>query len=63
FLNVAGEIIENKLNPDVLGIKNCSRKTWKVKMPDNNFYNIAPGKGFPIWNNLEIDFGNVTAKF
>ena len=63
FLNVAGEIIENKLNPDVLGIKNCSEKIWKVKMPDNNFYVIAPGKGFPIWNNLEIDFGNVTAKF
>ena len=47
----------------VLGIKNCSEKIWKVKMPDNNFYVIAPGKGFPIWNNLEIDFGNVTAKF
>ncbi|MDE5853549.1 MAG: protein kinase [Ruminococcus sp.] len=63
FLNVAGEIIGNKLKPDILGIKNCSGKSWRVKMPDNNFYNIAPGKGFPIWNNLEIDFGNVTAKF
>ena len=62
FLSVAGELVENKLKPGILGIKNCSDKTWKVKMPDGAFYDIAPGKGFPIWKNLEIDFGEVKAQ-
>ena len=62
FLSVAGELVENKLKPGVLGIKNCSEKNWRVKMPDGIFYNIGPGKGFPIWQGLEIDFGGVTAK-
>lgn len=62
FLSVAGELVENKLKPGILGIKNCSDKTWRVKMPDGIFYDIAPGKGFPIWKNLEIDFGGVQAQ-
>lgn len=62
FLEVAGELVENKLKPGILGIKNCSGKTWRVKMPDGLNYDIAPGKGFPIWKGLEIDFGDVLAK-
>ena len=62
FLSVAGELVENKLKPGVIGIKNCSDKVWKVKMPDGEKYDIAPGKGFPIWAELEIDFGDVVAK-
>lgn len=62
FLSVAGELVENKLRPGILGIKNCSDKTWRVKMPDGIFYEIGPGKGFPIWQGLEINFGKVTAK-
>ncbi|MDE5569761.1 MAG: protein kinase, partial [Ruminococcus sp.] len=62
FLNLAGEIVANKNNPSILGIRNCSEKAWKVKMPDGNFYNVPSGKGFKIWDGLEIDFGNVIAK-
>ncbi|MGN0575195.1 MAG: protein kinase [Ruminococcus sp.] len=62
FLSVAGELVENKLKPGILGIKNCSSKKWRVKMPDGIFYDITSGKGFPIWKGLEIDFGGVTAK-
>ena len=62
FLSVAGELVENKLKPGVLGIKNLSEKTWKVKMPDGVVYDIAPGKGCPIWQNLEIDFGGIKAQ-
>ncbi|MDE6776204.1 MAG: protein kinase [Ruminococcus sp.] len=63
FRSIAGELVENKLRPGILGIKNCSQKRWKVKMPDGIFYDIAPGKGFPIWKGLEINFGEVQAKF
>ena len=62
FLSVAGELVENKLKQGVLGIKNLSEKTWKVKMPDGVVYDIAPGKGCPIWQNLEIDFGGIKAQ-
>lgn len=62
FLSVAGELVENKLKAGMLGIKNCSEKTWKVKMPDGSYYNIAPGKGFPVWAGLEIDFGKIKAQ-
>ena len=62
FLNVIGELVENKLRPGVLGIKNCSGKTWRVKMPDGIFHDVTPGKGCPIWRELEIDFGEVRAK-
>ncbi len=62
FQSIAGELVENKVRKGVMGIKNCSEKTWKVKMPDGVFYDIAPGKGFQLWAGLEIDFGGVTAK-
>lgn len=62
FLVAAGELVENKLKPGVLGIKNLSEKNWRVKMPDGIFYDIAPGKGCPIWSGLEIDFGEVKAQ-
>ena len=62
FLSVAGELVENKLKQGLLGIKNCSSRSWRVKMPDNTFYDIEPGNGFPIWPGLEIDFGEIKAK-
>ncbi|SDA22098.1 Protein kinase domain-containing protein [Ruminococcus sp. YE71] len=63
FLNIAGELVENKLKPGVLGIKNCSDKSWRAKMPNGQMADIAPGKGFPIWQGLEIEFGGgVVAK-
>ena len=61
FLSVAGELVENKLKPGILGIKNISEKTWRAKMPDGMHYNVEPGKGCPIWKGLEIDFGSVVA--
>ena len=61
FQTVAGELVENKLKPGVLGFKNISSMTWRAKMPDGNFYDITPNKGFPVWQGLEIDFGKVQA--
>ncbi|MBR6242647.1 MAG: protein kinase [Ruminococcus sp.] len=61
FTKVAGVMVENKLKQGMLGIKNSSDRTWRAKMPDGVFYDIAPGKGFPLWKGLEIDFGEVNA--
>ena len=46
----------------VIGIKNLSQKTWRAKMPDGQFYNVLPGKGFPLWGGIVVDFGGVTAR-
>ncbi|MDE6777250.1 MAG: protein kinase, partial [Oscillospiraceae bacterium] len=58
FETVTGEVVENKLRAGMLGVKNSSGKTWRVKMPDGNFYSTPSGKGFPLWENLEINFGD-----
>ncbi len=57
FQNVAGELVENKVKAGMLGIKNTSERSWSVMLPDGQFHDIEPGKGFPIWKLLEIDFG------
>ncbi|MBR7085524.1 MAG: serine/threonine protein kinase [Oscillospiraceae bacterium] len=63
FETVTGEVVENKLRPGMMGVKNSSGKSWRVKMPDGNFYAAPSGKGFPLWEKLEIDFGDgITAK-
>lgn len=62
FNKVTGEVIENKIHRGVFGIKNLSDKVWKAKMPNGEFKDINPNGGFPIWNGLEIDFGDVTAR-
>ena len=62
FLSVVGEVVENKLRSGYYGIKNCSERKWRAKMRDGAFHDIEPGKGFPIWEGLEIDFGEVKAK-
>ncbi|MBP0974008.1 MAG: protein kinase [Oscillospiraceae bacterium] len=62
FLTVTGELVENKLKANMLGIKNMSEQTWKAKMPDGKFYPVAPGKGFPLWSGIVVDFGGITAQ-
>ena len=63
LVGVAGELVENKLKPGVLGIKNVSDEPWRVRMPDGVYYDVEPGKGCPIWQGLEIQFndGKVSA--
>ena len=58
FTAVTGELVENKLKAGMIGIKNLSQKTWRAKMPDGKFYPVGPGKGFPIWGGIVIDFGD-----
>ncbi len=61
FDNVVGQVIENKIHRGVFGIKNFSNKSWNVTLPNGTPKEVAPNGGFPIWDGLTIDFGNVTA--
>ena len=62
YKTITGIIVENKLKPGVVGIKNMSQNSWRVKMPNEQFYEVAPGRGFPLWNGIVIEFGEVTAR-
>lgn len=62
FMSISAKIVANSSKPDLLGIKNCSDKKWRVKCPDNFFYYISPQMAFPVWEGLEIDFDGIKAK-
>ena len=59
FSTVVGEVVENKIQKGVLGIKNMSDKVWKVKMPDGSIHEVGSGKGFPLWAGVSADIGGV----
>jgi hypothetical protein len=59
FSTVVGEVVENKIQKGVLGIKNMSDKVWKVKMPDGSTHEVGSGKGFPLWAGVSADIGGV----
>ena len=54
----AAEIIENKIKRGVFGIRNLSEIRWSGKMPDGSSRIIEKGNVMPIWNNIELDFGD-----
>lgn len=58
FETITGEVLPNKKDPRIYGIKNLSTKTWKAKFPDGSVREIPPGGGAPIWKGLVIDFGD-----
>ena len=62
YSTVCGEVIMNKKNPALWGIKNVSDKNWRFKIPDGETKEIAKGEVNPVANNIEISFDGITAK-
>ena len=58
FTTVTGTVIENRLKKGLFGIRNQSKKTWKVVFPDQSVRDVPSGKAAPIWKGLQIDFGD-----
>ncbi len=61
YTTVTTELVENKLKPGMLGLKNLSKDVWQARMPDGKYYPVAPDKGLPLWQGIAIDFGGVKA--
>ena len=58
-----GEVIQNRNNPSLWGIKNVSAdQTWFMKAPDGRTENIPPSSVIPIMDGMEIGFADVTGK-
>lgn len=60
---VVGEVVANPQNPSILGVRNISTATWKVKLPDGSERPLAPNNVVPIKNGFVVDFvGNGQSK-
>ena len=53
---IAGEIVANPQNPQMLGLRNTSTYTWKINLPDGSQKPLAPGSVVPIKDGFVIDF-------
>lgn len=62
YLTVTGEVIMNKNNSSLWGIKNLSDKTWTFTTKTGELKKIEKGSVIPIANGLEIKFDGITGK-
>ena len=61
FKTIEGEVIMNKKNPNLWGIKNIGTATWTF-FAGEEAKTIPNGSVLPIATNMDINFGGVTAK-
>ena len=62
YLTVTGEVIMNKNNSSLWGIKNLSEKNWTFTTKTGELKKIQKGSVIPIANGLEINFDGITGK-
>ncbi len=62
YKTVTGEVIMNKNNPSLWGIKNLSDKEWSFATKSGEVKKIGNGSVMPIASDLEITFDGLTAK-
>lgn len=54
---ITGDVVQNKNNSGLWGIRNLSDNVWNIKMPDGKTKTITNNSVAPIFKNVEIDFG------
>jgi eukaryotic-like serine/threonine-protein kinase len=59
---VTGEVIMNKNNPSLWGIKNLSDDSWYMTPENGEGKNIDKGSVIPITSNLNIQFKEINGK-
>ncbi len=62
YAKIEGEVIMNKNNNSLWGIKNLSELTWTFSLPDGQLKTVERNSVVPIAKNMEINFGNTTGK-
>lgn len=61
YATVTGEVIMNKNNPALWGIKNRSDKEWSFATQNGEIKKIGSGSVIPIASNLKITFDGIIA--
>jgi hypothetical protein len=62
YNTVTGEIIMNKNNPSIWGIKNLSHDNWEMITPGGERKMIHNGAVVPIATEISIAFNAITGK-
>ena len=57
FTTITGEVIRNKKNPNLWGIRNLSADTWICELPNGAQKNINSNEVVPVLKDIKIGFG------
>ncbi len=60
FLTVAGEVIQNKKNPSLWGIRNLTSDVWLATLPDGRQLSVKTNEVIPVFKDIEIIFSGGT---
>jgi serine/threonine protein kinase len=60
YTTVTGEVVMNKNNPALWGIKNLSPDEWTMTPPAGEAKPVPPGGGIPIGAGVSIDFSGTS---
>jgi hypothetical protein len=60
YRTVSGEVVMNKNNPRLWGIKNLSQEIWKIKPPAGEEKDINPGGAIPIGPGVTVNFAGTS---
>ncbi len=56
-VNVIGEVVRNKLNPSLWGLKNLSDMDWSCVLPNGQEKAVVPGSAAPVFNGTQVTIG------
>ncbi len=56
FTTITGEVIQNKNNPNLWGLRNLSPDTWLCTMPDGSSNNVNSNQVIPVFKGVNITF-------
>lgn len=56
FSTITGEVIQNKNNPALWGLRNLSADSWMCTMPDGTQKNISTNEVIPIFKGISLVF-------
>ena len=54
---LSAEVVRNKVNPALWGLKNLSKAEWKCTLPNGDEKQIPSGKAAPIFVDTKIEIG------
>ncbi|MBQ3033081.1 MAG: serine/threonine protein kinase [Deferribacterales bacterium] len=58
YREVQGEVVANKKDPSMLGLRNNSSRPWSAALPNGATKSFAPGEVIRLDKGVKINFGN-----
>jgi DNA-binding helix-hairpin-helix protein with protein kinase domain len=56
YTTVTGEVIQNKNNPNLWGLRNLTSDNWMITLPDGSQKSIANNEVVPVFKDVQIVF-------